>query len=380
MNTERVATVRRLVLAKRLLSYAEEMAHRSHSYGDRVVATVQTGLAVEILLDAIVREVESQPVLVRGTRGYMGGPPSDEAARKFRADYPHGFAQLYNQAVATLRENERLGENQPLYSIPSLQRLRKHRNSAQHDAIAPTEVDFIEMSSTAREFANRLLSLGFFECCNSLETVSLSILLDDRVLKTYVVEAEKALSQRHLRCSSQLIYVAFLFGRLKRRFDWWKERQGHQILDDFDRGNAIQDLWFQNKGVPAGRDRMTDLMTEMVREVSRLPELHDNYILGLDQRERNRLRSVTPRFEQRLPKSLPTPDEILVTYLPRWLEGENSTWAGPVFGQEPSYEECSWACDYVVDTLIKWQLEERGQHTEIPETYIGLIPKLKAFC
>lgn len=369
-------TLRRLVLIKRLYLEGIDKAQSHFNYADQILSVLNLFLAVETLMGAVVQERFDQPDEVIGIKGYWDGkPPSIEQVSKFSLGNNNKFSQLYDQVVAILRFDQRLDENGILFRRNLLERLQKARNDAQHGAKAPHPSDLPELAAIAKEFIERVLFLSFSQLGSSLSEVSLSNLIKDEVLRRSIKLAEAAIQNEQYDVSALLARVAFLLGRKKRRYDWWKYRKGQRIIDDFDTSNELSRDW----GTRLLDDKETRLLYNIMREVSVLPYLLDNWLLGLDNMDRSRLLEWTPRLMKYPDKmvGLPPSDEVIITTLMDSLVSGDQHWEGANFQNLPDKNQSLWVVDYVTDTLLRWQQEERGRFTAINIQYLDALTKLE---
>jgi hypothetical protein len=370
------ASVKRLVLVKRTYLDGIEKAAHQHNYCDQMLAVVNLFLAVETLMGAVVLAVEEQPSAAIGTKGYKGGQPSPEQVSGFNVGDPHKFEQLFNQVVAILRSREALGGDQSLFPWDALNRLRIARNDAQHGGKAPHPSDLPELSKIAEQFIDAVLATHFFAFATSLSEVSLADLVEDDVLREYLKHAEAALVRGELKGCALLLRVAFLLGRLKRRYNWWKDRHGNRIHDDYDAGHRISEQLRPRRL----RDRDSALLPGIVGQVVKLPPLFDNWVLGLDSVERHRLFELTPRLVQYPAdmRNLPASDEmIVVPILDRLVQGRED-WTGPGSQTAPSENDSLWLFDFTTETILRWEREQRDQYTPIDLGLLDALPKLES--
>lgn len=370
------ASIKRLVLVKRLYLEGVEKAAHEHNYSDQMLAVINLFLAVETLMRAVVLAVEQQPSEAIGTKGYKGGPPSPEQVSGFNVGDPHKFEQLFNQVVAVLRSRKALRVDQSLFRWDAVDRLRTARNDAQHGAKAPHPSDLPELVSIAEQFVDRVLATHFFARATSLAQISLADLLEDEVLREYLKHAEAALVKGRLEVCALLLRVAFLLARLKRRYDWWKDRKGARVIDDYDDSLKISQYW----GLRRLNDPDTRLLAIIKGQVSRLPRLFDNWLLGLDSFDRDRLDELTPRLVRHPEeiRNLPTSDEMLVVHiLDNLIEGKRD-WTGPHFQNTPSKNDCLWLFDFTTEGMLRWEREQRGRYTAIDLRLLDPLPKLES--
>lgn len=198
--------------------------------------------------------------------------------------------------------------------------MQKARNDAQHGAKAPHPTDLWELKDITLEVIEKVLKLHFADYACTLVEVSFANLLEDEVLKAYVQYAEKCIAQGDLKTGSTYVRLAFLLGRLKRRFDWWKDREG-QIIDDYDLGRTL---------------------------------------------------SNNSRYTQSSPPS----DEIVVLDYVNGLVSLKGVVVSAYFAHEITKEDCLWAIDYTTETLRRWQIEENNRFTPIDPRYLVAIPHL----
>lgn len=369
-------TLKRLVLVKRLYLEGVDKAAHQHSYSDQILSVINLFLAVETLMGAVILAVDQQPDKVIGTRGYSKRqPPTEQQVSNFKMGDFNSFEQLFNQVIAVLRDSGNLDENERLYEWGSLGRLQKARNDAQHGAKAPHPSDLPELVAIAKEFIEHVLGLGFSKWGTLLIEISLASLIEDKVLRQYVEHAETALSKGQCETSALLARMAFLLGRLKRRYDWWKDRKGHGVIDDYDAALAISRDW----GVRSLDNDEIRLLSNMMCEVRKLPYLFDNWVLGLDSVDRSRLSELTPRLVH-YPEEvtdLPPSDEVVAVALLDNLISGKGDWTGPHFQTVPSKNECLWVLDFTTETLLRWQREQRGRFTGINPKYSKAIAILE---
>lgn len=360
-------TLKRLVLVKRLYLEGINKAAHQHNYSDQILSAINLFLAIETLMGAVILAGDQQPDRAIGTEGYVGGQPSSEQVSDFRLGDYHKFEQLFNQVVAVLRDSGNLGEDDRLYKWGSLERLQKARNDAQHGAKAPHPSDLPELATIAKEFIERVLGLGYSKWGSSLTEISLANLIEDEVLRQCIEHAEAALAKGQRETCALLARVAFLLGRLKRRYDWWKDRKGHRVIDDFDVSHQISTDW----GVRPLDNSETRLLANIMHQVSNLPRLFDNWLLGLDSVDRSRLSELTPRLfhysEGMI--GLPPSDEVIVVALLEDLMSGKEDWTGPHFQTVPSENERLWVLDFTTETLLRWQREQRGRFTAVDPKY-----------
>jgi hypothetical protein len=370
-------SVKRLVLVKRLYLDAVEKAAHEHNYSDQMLAVVNLFLAVETLMGAVVLAVDQQPSEAIGTKGYQGGQPSPEQVSGFNVGDPHKFEQLFNQVVAVLRSRAALGEDEPLSPWDALNRLRVARNDAQHGGKAPHPSDLPELAEIAVQFIDRVLATCFFRATYSLAEISLANLIGDEVLREYVAHAEAALLEGRLKACALLLRVAFLLGRLKRRYDSWKDRPTHRVIDDYDAGHRIS----EQLGPGRLRDRDTSLLPGIVGQVVKLPPLYDNWVLGLDSVDRVRLFELTPRlvpYPEEMRK-LPASDEKIVVPLLEGLVQGKEEWTRASPQAAPSKDDSLWLLDFTTQTILRWEREQRGRYTPIDHSYLDALAKLESF-
>lgn len=370
--------LKRLVLTKRLYLEGVEKAKSRHNYADQLLAAINLFLAVETLMGAVILDVEQQPDQAIGTKGYTSGLPSSEQVSKFKLGDYHKFEQLYDQVVAILRAEKKLGQDDSLFKWPQLQTLQKVRNDAQHGARASHLDDLPGLAKTAKAFIDRVLQLCFSDYGSCVEEISLVALIEDRVLQGYLRSAAQALVKEQIHVCSLLIRVAFLLGRLKRRFDWWRDRPGHRPLDDYDVPARIDDLW-RATGSYSSSMPEDKLLWEMMTEVRKLPILFENWMLGLEMVDRGRLEQITPllSIHQDSTAGQPPSDEVVILAILDGLTAGSDDWAGPHFHSVPTKSDCLWACDYVTETVLRWQSEEAGRFTAVDLKYLEALPKLK---
>lgn len=364
-------TLKRLVLVKRLYLEGFDKSAHEHNYSDQMLSVINLFLAVETLMGAVILAHDQQPEEAIG-RYYIGGQPSPTQVSNFKLGDYHKFEQLFNQVVAILRDGSDLGEDERLYKWGSLERLQKARNDAQHGAKAPHPADLPELATIAREFIERILDLKWRI---SLNEVSLANLIKDNVLQQFIKHAETALAKGDRETCALLAWVAFLLGRLKRRYDWWKERKGHTAIDDFDLSQQISRDW----GVRPLNDTETRLMANIMGQVLRLPYLFDNWALGLDAVDRSRLLGLTPRlvyYSEEVVDSPPSDEVVVVNLLDELISGKED-WAGPHFQTVPSENECLWVLSFITETLLRWQREERGFLTAVDPQYFRALTILE---
>ena len=376
-------SLRRLVLVKRLYLEGLNKAQSRHNYADQMLAVINLFLAVESVMRAVVLDVEEQPERVVGKKGYANKPPLLEQVRYFKIEDFQNFEQLYNQVVAICRDKGTLGENEQLFKWSALKRLQEARNGAQHGAIAPHPDRLPEFAGTAKDFVERVLQLNFQDYGESLAEISLAGLIEDMVLREFSKSAERALTQRRIRTCSLLVRIAFLLGRLKRDFDWWRDRGGGSIIDDYDASSHMSQHW---DGTGLSRETTSNheagLLYDVMIQAGRLPYLYDNWVLGLDRLDRHRLYELTPRLvhydEGVTLINSPSSDEVSVLhFLDKRVLGEED-WSGPYLHKIPSEDDCLWALDYVTETLLRWQGEERGRLAAVDPKYRDAISKLES--
>ena len=376
-------SLRRLVLVKRLYLEGLDKAKSQHNYADQMLAVINLFLAVETVMRAVVLDVEEQPEQVVGTKGYTSGQPSTELVRDFKIELFHKFEQLYDQVVAICRDKGILGENEQLFKWSALKRLQEARNDAQHGAIAPHPTRFPEFAGTAKDFVERVLQLKFRDYGEALAEISLAGLIEDMVLREFSKSAERALTQRRIPTCSLLVRIAFLLGRLKRDFNWWRDRGGGSIIDDYDASSHMSQRW-RRTGLTdkTTSNHRAGLLYDVMIQAGRLPHLYDNWVLGLDRLDRNRLYELTPRLvhydEDVTLIASPSSDEVSVLhFLDKKVLGEED-WSGPYLHKIPSEDDCLWALDYVTETLLRWQGEERGRFAAVDPKYRDAISKLES--
>jgi hypothetical protein len=374
-------SLKRLVLVKRLYLEGVDKANSQHNYADQMLAVINLFLAAETLMGAVILAIAQQPKQAIGTRGYTSGQPKSEQVSKFKLGDYHRFEQLYDQVVAVLRDEGKLGEDEILFKWGSLKRLQKARNNAQHGAIAPHPNHLSELATTAKDFIERVLQLFFPVHSDSLEKISLTELIEDKVLRQYLKSAETALAQERLQTCALLVRIAFLLGRRKRRYDGWRDRGGSQAIDDYDVPSKISQAWMDT-GLcdKTGSEPIARLLWEIMTETRKLPRLFDNWVLGLDKVDRDRLNETTPRlvFYEEGTVSRPPSDEIVVLHILDGIISGEGNWTGPHFQDIPSANDCLWACDYVTETILRWQQEGRGRFTAVDLKYLDALPKLEA--
>jgi hypothetical protein len=373
-------TIKRLVLVKRLYLEGVEKASHRHNYSDQMLAVINLFLAVETLMGSVVLAADEQPEKAVGTKGYVGGPPNLELVSRFKMGDYHKFEQLYNQVVAILRScgSGILGQDERLFNWGALERLQKARNDAQHGAKAPHPSDLPELTAIAREFIERVIQLYFPHLGSSLAEISLANLIEDDVLRQFIEHAETTLGQGQFKTCALLVRVAFLLGRLKRRYDWWKDRKGRRVIDDYDVSRQTSRDW----GVrPLESNADTRLLHNIMTETLKLPVLFDNWILGLDKMDRDKLSELTPRLV-RYPegtKGFPPSDEVVLVDLMDNLLSGKDVWPESHFAETPSRDDCLWILDYTIETLLRWQQEQRGRYTAIDPKYLKVLPELEKF-
>jgi hypothetical protein len=293
-------------------------------------------------------------------------------------DY-HKLEQLYDQVVAILRSDKTLDQDKRLFEWGSLERLQKARNDAQHGARAPHPSDLIELTAIAREFIDRIVPLKFRHLGSSLAEISLANLIEDEVLRQFMQRAQTMLDQDQRQACALLVRIAFLLGRLKRRYDWWKDRQGHQVIDDYDAAREISREW----GVRL-LDGSADarLQHYIMMQVLRLPHLYDNWILGLEATDRDKLFELTPRlvhYPEGTAGSPPSDETAVIALIDNSLTAKEA-WSPPPFSQAPSRDDCLWVLDYTIETLLRWQQEQRGSYAPIDPKCLGVLPELETIC
>ena len=384
-------TLKRLVLVKRLYLEGVEKAKSQHNYADQMLSVLNLFLAVETLLRAVILDVDEQPDTVIGTTGYANGAPSVSLVRSFDLSNKGViFEQIYNQVVVILRSEGELEKGERLFKWERVKRLQAARNDAQHGAIAPHPDYLPELTQTALDFIECVLQRHFSAYGHSIAEISLADLVEDEVLRESVKAAEKALAQGQLKVSTLLIRVAFLLGRLKRRYDYWRDRKGSKVIDDYNGpGDHIRIYNYQSRGIADSPmvNRNADLqrkllsqMWEVMLQVRKIPRMFDNWTLGIDSVDRGYFEEVTPRFEFYSEKDnvvgFPSPDEVIVLSILDKLLSNQSDWRGPNFQTEPSMDDCLWACDYVTDIILRWEREARGRFTAVDTKYLDVLPKL----
>ncbi|NIN66194.1 MAG: hypothetical protein GTO63_16170 [Anaerolineae bacterium] len=369
-------SIKRLVLVKRLYLEGVEKAAHQHNYSDQMLAVINLFLAVESLMGAVVLSVDEQPGEAIGTKGYVGRSPSPEQVSGFNLGKYHRFEQLFNQVVAVLRSRKALGVDESLFRWDAVDRLRRARNDAQHAAKAPHPSDLPELAEIADKFIDRVLATHFFACASSLAEISLADLIEDEVLREYLRHAEAALVQGRLKVCALVLRVALLLGRLKRRYDWWRDRGGGSVIDDYDASLEITQDW----GIRTLNNRDTRLLSGIMRQVFNLPGLFDNWVLGLHSVDRKRLTELTPRLVRHPPemKRIPPSDEIVVVGLLENLISDKGDWTGPDFRTTPSKNSCLWLFDFTTETMLRWEREQRGRYTAIDLRYLEALPNLES--
>jgi len=384
-------TLKRLVLVKRLYLEGVEKAKSQHNYADQMLSILNLFLSVETLLRAVILDMDEQPDTVIGTIGYANGAPSLEQVQSFDlSNKGVTFEQIYNQVVVILRSEGELGKDERLFKWERVKRLQAARNDAQHGAIAPHPDYLPELTQTALDFIECVLKRHFSAFGHSIAEISLADLLGDDVLRQYVKAAENALAQGQHKVSVLLIRVAFLLGRLKRRYDWWRDRKGSKAIDDYDGpGDHIRIYNYQSRGIADSpmvnpdakfNQKVLSQLWEIMTQARKTPRMFDNWTLGLDKVDRDRLEEVTPRItyysEKEKRVGFPPSDEIIILTILDKLLSNQSDWRGPHFQTEPSMDDCLWACDYVTDFLLRWEREARGRFTAVDTKYLDVLLKL----
>ena len=364
-----------MVLVKRLYLEGVEKAAHEHNYSDQMLAAINLFLAVETLMGAVVLAVDKLPDEAIGCKGYVGRRPSAEQVSGFDLGKYHRVDQLFNEVVAVLRSGKALGVDQPLFRWDAVDRLRTARNDAQHGAKAPHPSDLPELVSIAEQFVDRVLATHFFASASSLAEISLANLIEDAVLREYLRHAEATLAQGELKTCALLLRVGFLVGRLKRRYDWWRDREGGSVIDDYDDSLKMTRDW----GIRALDNRDTRLLSGIMHQVFKLPGLFDNWVLGLDSVDRNRLTELTPRLvrDPEDMRNLPASDERIVVGLLENLISGKADWAGPHFLTTPSKNSCLWLFDFTTETMLRWEREQRGRYAAIDLRLLDALSKLE---
>ncbi|NMB63666.1 MAG: hypothetical protein GYA16_02225 [Spirochaetes bacterium] len=368
------AALKRLVLVKRLYLEGIEKAKRKNNYVDQMLSAINLFLAVETLMGAVVLSVDEQPDEVLGTKGYAGKPPSLEYVRDFNLDSNNTFEQLYNQVVAILRK-EKLGVDERLFKWEKINKVRRARNSAQHKAEAPHPNDLPELIETTYKFIDRILSLHFSCLAASTMAISQAKLLDDSVLRQYIENAEKAMTQEKYKTCALLVRIAFLLGRWKRRFNYWKDDGEQNIKDDYNMALKISRL-YRDKFLGSKDSILCD---HVIAEVIKLPQLFDNWILGLDAVDRGRLDELTPKlnhYQNEIAYDCPPDEVMIIPILKEEIEGKDKL-KDIDFRHVPTKDDCYWLLDYVTDTLLRWQQEERKKYSAVDNEYLAALPILE---
>jgi len=367
--------LKRLILVKRLFLAGVENSTHPHNYSEQLLAVINLFLSIEALLVSIINENKMSISKPLGTMGYISGPPTNEQVAKFRIGDYHKFEQLYNQAVTILRANKVLGIKEKLFEWNQVDRLHKARNDAQHGAKAPHPSDLIDYVNISREFIEKVLQLGYFEAINGLANISFTTLIQDNALKAFLVQAETEYSQSNYKECVFFAYIAFLLGRMKRRYDWWKDREGHEVIDDYDMSAQMnQDYGIRPFDTPDAR-----LLANIIGQTIKLPRLYDNLILGLELVERDRLHEIAPRIVNYPSGTIgqPPSDEVAIEFICNGLISGQGDWTGPTFNEIPSKDDSLWVIDYVSDTLVKWENEERNRYANVNPEIGQLIGTLR---
>jgi hypothetical protein len=339
---------------------------------DQILAAIDLFLAAETLLGAVVLSVDEQPDEAIGTRGYVGGQPKPEQVKNFKLDNYHRFDQLFNQVVAILRASHELEEDKKLFKWGKLERLQKARNDAQHGAKAPHPSDLPELITTTEKLIGCILELHFSALATTIMVISLTKLISDEVLRQYMEHAEEQLTQGNYKACTLLVRIAFLLGRKKRRFNWWKDE--HRIIDDYDTPRRISEHY----GCRPLDGQQSRLLDAIVGAVLPMPHLFDNWVLGLDEVDRARLSELTPRLTHQSQGAGVSPsDEVLVVNILDEILSSEEKWKGPHFRHVPSKYDCLWALDYTTDTLIRWQKEQHHGYSAVDSRYLAALPTLK---
>lgn len=373
------AILRRLVVARRFLNSGTARSANPHDYSQLLIAPIELFLAVETILKSAVLSAEQQPPAPIGRRGYSSGPPSTEQVANFNIEGNRSFNQLFDQVVAILRHSRTLAEDERLVPWDRLRRLQVARNAAQHDATAPNPNDLPQLIGIAKETCNRVISLAFADYGSSIEQVSLSNLLSDPVLRALMQAAERHRTQSHLRHASLLARMAFLLGRLKRRYDYWAADHAQRIIDDYDSAREITFSW-DHTGLGLNQTEPTArFLADMMHQVLSLPHLFDNWLLGIDQAARVKLEASTPRliYYPADFRGTPTSDEKAIVPVLNQILNDISEWQGPWFATDPLAPGVDWALNFVIDTLLRWQSEQPDSSADIDPTY-SKIPDILA--
>ncbi len=116
------------------------------------------------------------------------------------------FKNLWNEV--NTRYKEKYNENLPLKL--EIFGIHDTRNSVQHNATVPSEIDLERFEAYTKAFLDDVLSKVFQK---SLEDIKLSEVIVNKKLKQYVKEAEKLISDRNYDAALRKLSIAFDYGK-----------------------------------------------------------------------------------------------------------------------------------------------------------------------
>lgn len=157
-------TYKKLILVKQLYQQAIVQSNSKHSIVSRILSVIEFDLAIETLLYAIVRSIDSN-------------------------ENPKEVYDKLIEQVEKLLLNKKLPE---LPDTANIKRIHSIRNDAQHRAKYPNETDLNDCRTYAKDFMEKVTT----DVWNiSFEKISLTDLVQNKQVKKFLVEAETALSR-----------------------------------------------------------------------------------------------------------------------------------------------------------------------------------------
>lgn len=157
-------THKKLILVKQLYQQAIVQSNSKHSIVSRILSVIEFDLAIETLLYAIVRSIDSN----------------------------ENPKEVYDKLI---EQAEKLLLNKKLPEIPdkaNIKRIHSIRNDAQHRAKYPNETDLNDCRTYARDFLEKVIT-NIWNI--PFEKISLTNEVLHEQVKKFLVEAETALSQ-----------------------------------------------------------------------------------------------------------------------------------------------------------------------------------------